>query len=137
MELKPPGELAAQVRYSRWLAWGTRIGLGLLVASFILYVFGILTPHVPIDRLPQLWAVPASELLAQTGVQAGWGWSAFLDRGDMLVLAAIAILASCSMACIAAILPIFHARRERVFVAICVLAIAVLLLAASGLLATH
>jgi hypothetical protein len=137
MELNAPDTLAAQVRYARWLAWGTRIGLGLLVAAFLLYVFRLTSPHVPIEHLPELWKLPASHLLAETGVESGWGWSGMLPRGDMLVLAAIAILSSCSIACLAAVTPIFHARRERVFVAICILEIAVLVLAASGLLATH
>ena len=135
MELKRPDELAAQVRYARWLAWGTRVGLALLVASFALYLVGIIPPHVPIERVPELWRMSSSELMAQTGQRPGWGWAALLPRGDMLVLAAIAVLSTCSALCIAAVVPIFKARGERAFVAICVLTILVLLLAASGLLA--
>ena len=136
MELNRPDELAAQARYAKWLAWGTRVGLALLVASFALYVFGVTAPHVPIERLPELWRMPASELMARTGLRAGWGWAALLPRGDTLVLAAIAILSTCSALCIAAVVPIFGARRERAFVAICVLTILVLLVALSGVLAT-
>jgi hypothetical protein len=137
MELNRPGELAAQERYAKWLAWGTRVGLALLVASFALYLFGVAAPHVPIERLPELWRMPASELMAQTQLHPGWGWAALLPRGDMLVLAAMAILSTCSALCIAAVIPIFKARGERAFVAICVLTIVVLLVAASGLLARH
>ena len=135
MELKRPDELAAQVRYARWLAWGTRVGLALLAASFALYLVGIIPPHVPIERVPELWRMSSSELMAQTGQRPGWGWAALLPRGDMLVLAAIAVLSTCSALCIAAVVPIFKARGERAFVAICVLTILVLLMAASGLLA--
>lgn len=137
MDVTANDPLAAQRRYARWLAWGTGLGLGLLVVSFLLYVLGVLTPHVPIERLPELWRLPASELLTRTGVDSGWGWARFVERGDMLVLAAIAILGSCSIPCIAAVMPIFAASRERVFVAVCVLQVAVLALAASGVLATH
>ena len=126
----------AQKTYARWLAWGTRIGLALLVGAFVLYLGG-LAPHVPIERLPDLWKGSAARLLAETGLAPGWAWAALLPRGDMLALAAIGILSTCSVACLAAVLPIFRRRGERAFVVICVLQIAVLALAASGLLATH
>ncbi len=135
MELKAaPDSLAAQRRYARWLAWGTRLGLALLIVSFAAYVFGV-APHVPIERLPELWARPAANLLAQTGVHAGWGWASFLPRSDMLVMAAIGILASCSIPCLLAVVPVFQRSRERVFLAVCLLEVAVLALAASGVLA--
>ena len=137
MDVSRPDEMAAQGRYARLLAWGVQVGLALLVASFLLYVFGIVAPHMPIERMPELWRMSASHLAMETGVRAGWGWAGFLPRGDMLVLAAIAILSTCSVLCIAAIAPIFRARGDRVFVAICVLEVLVLLLAASGVLATH
>ncbi len=124
-----------QQRYARWLAWGTRVGLGLLVASFVLYLTGLAAPHVPIDRLPELWSRPAAEYLAETGIRTGWGWAALAHRGDVMNLVGIAILASCSIPPLAAVIPAFRASGERAFVAICALEIAVLALAASGLLA--
>ncbi|HYC36078.1 MAG TPA: hypothetical protein VEC19_06630 [Usitatibacter sp.] len=133
MELKPDA-LAAQRAYARWLTWGTRLGLGLLVASFAAYVLG-LAPHVPIERLPQLWQRPASDLLAATGVRAGWGWAAMLPASDMLVMAAIAILATCSIPCLLVAAIAFGRQRERVLVAVCVMTVAVLALAISGVLA--
>lgn len=137
MDLKASGEiLVAQERYGRWLAWGTWLGLALLALGFAAYVTGLLASHVPIERLPALWGRSASELLEQTGVRAGWGWAALIHRSDMLVLAAIALLASCSIPCLAAVIPIFRAHRERFFLVICILQIAVLVLAASGLLAS-
>lgn len=128
-------ELSAQARYARWLAWGTRVGLAALLLALVAYLGGLLSPLVPIERLPALWVEPASALLERTGVEAGWGWAAFADRGDMLLLAAVALLASCSIPCLIAVVPVFGARRERAFMAMCVVQIAVLLFAASGLLA--
>lgn len=124
-----------QVRYALWLAWGTRLGLGLLVVAFILYMSGLVTPHVPIERLPSLWGESAANLLRETGLRPGWGWAASVHRADMLNVAAIAWLASCSIPCLAAVVPVFRAQGERVFVVSCVLQIAVLALAASGVLA--
>lgn len=126
--------LEAQERYARWLVWGTRLGLGLLVLGFIAYATGMIAAHVPIERLPELWGRPAAHLLAETRVAEGLGWVANIHRGDILVLAAIALLASCSVACLAAVTPIFHRRGERAFAILCVAQIAVLIFAASGVL---
>ena len=124
-----------QRRYALWLAWGTRLGLACLILAFAAYLFGV-APHVPIERLPALWELSAPQLLNETGMRAGWHWASLLHRSDMLLLAAIALLSSISVACVAAVVPAFAKRGDRVFVAICVLQIAVLLLAASGLLAS-
>jgi hypothetical protein len=123
-----------QRRYALWLAWGTRLGLAFLVLAFAAYLLGV-APHVPIERLPALWQLSAPELLRETGLEPGWQWASLLHRSDMLLIAAIALLSSISVACVAAVLPAFARRGDRVFVAICVLQVGVLLLAASGLLA--
>lgn len=130
-------ELTPQQRYARWLSWGMRIGLALLVASFAAYLLG-LGPHVPIDRAPELWSQPARELLARTGLRAGWGWAALLPASDMLVMAAIAVLASCSIPPLLAAARSFARAGERTLWIVCALEVAVLVLAASGVLAvTH
>jgi hypothetical protein len=134
MELKP-GVDRAQAAYAASLAWGTRIGLGLLIALFLAYLADLIPAHVPIDQLPRHWGKPASDLLAATGTSAGWGWAAALPRADMLVLAAIGFLAACSIACLLLAMRAFLAGSERVPAALCALEVLVILLAASGLLA--
>ena len=137
MELKETTDsLAAQRRYAYWLTWGTRLGLGLLIATFAAYLLG-LAPYVPIEQLPDLWRHPASELLARTGVRPGWGWVAGLPRSDMMVMVAIAILATCSIPCLLVAARVFRASAERVLALVCLLEVAVLILAASGLLSVH
>ena len=136
MELNALDEAAPQRRYGAWLAWGGRIGMAALVLGFLAYVSGLVGPHVPMERVPELWHLPASDLLREVGLEPGWAWAQLLHRSDMAMLAGIAFLASCSALCLAAVIPLFHARGERLFVAICVAEIAVLALAASGLLAT-
>ena len=135
MDLKATSLDAAPLRYARWLAWGTRTGLGLLVLGFIAYASGLVDPHVPIERLPELWTRPASEVLREVGLRPGWGWAELTHRSDMLILAGIGILAGCSIPCLAATIPVFQRRRETAFVLICLLEIAVLALALSGVLA--
>lgn len=129
----PEGE--ARRRYALWLAWGSGVGFALLVAAFGAYVLDIVPAHVPLERLPELWILSSAEFRAESGIPAGWGWAGLAHRSDLTNVAVIAALASWSMACIGAILPIFVARRWWPFVAICALELAVLGLAASGLLA--
>ena len=123
-----------QDRYARWLRGTTRVTVVLLVATYAAYVSGLIRSHVPIDQLPELWKLPASEYLTRTGLKPGWSWAAFIGSGDMLVLAAIALLISSSILCLAAVIPVFRKQGERLFVGMCVLQIVVLAVAASGIL---
>lgn len=128
--------LAVQYRYARWLAWSSRVGLAILLLGFTAYVVGW-TPHVPIEHLPSIWQRPSADYLQRTGLKPGWHWAALLHRSDMLVLAGIALLASCSLACLAAVIPEFARRGERAYVVICLLEIGVLATAASGVIGAH
>jgi hypothetical protein len=85
--------------------------------------------------LPQYWSQPVAVYLAQTGSPSGWGWLALLHRGDMLGLAGIAVLASCSAPALLALAPLYLAQRDRTFLVLCLLQAAVLLGAASGVVA--
>ena len=116
---------APQASYARWLARGMRIGFIVLAIAFGLYMLGA-PPLVPIERLPEVWQRPA--------VAAGWRW-AMQARSDTLVIGAIALLASCSIPALIAAALAFGKGRERALAWICALQVAVLVLAASGVLA--
>lgn len=124
---------APQLRYALLLEWGTRVGLVVLVGSFMGYLFGWLPATVSPQQLPQLWSQPVAGYLAQTGAPTGWGWLALLDHGDMLGLAGIGILAGCSAVALLALVPMYLARRDRAFTALTLLQVGVLVAAASGL----
>ena len=124
-----------QLRYAKLLDWGTRVGLVILLLSFAAYVLGLVEPHVPPQRLPELWGHPVGRFLELTGTPTGWGWLALVQRGDMMGLLGIAILAGCSVLCLLALVPLYLARKDTAFVAICLAEVAVVALAASGLLA--
>lgn len=123
-----------QLRYAAVLEWGTRIGFALLVASFLAYVFEWLPAHVSHDQLPQLWSRPVGTYLEHTGIPTGWGWLSLVVKGDIVNLVGIGILSGVSMLCLVAVIPLYVARKDRVYLAICVLEIMVLMLAASGIL---
>ena len=122
-----------QERYARLLAIGTNTGLAMLVILFGIYMFGALDPHVPHERLPDLWHLPSGKVLEHAGIAAGWGWTDFVHRADILTLVGIVTLAFCSVPCLLAVMPIYWASGQRMLFAICALEVAVIALAASGL----
>jgi hypothetical protein len=123
-----------QQRYATLLSWGARSGLVILAVSFLAYVFGWLPAHVPVEQLPNVWNLPVGEYLKQTGSPTGWAWLGRLGEGDYAGLFGIAWLSGCSLVCLLAVMPIYVRRGDRVFVAICVIALLVQLAAASGML---
>jgi hypothetical protein len=123
-----------QVAYANLLDTGMKVGLLLLVLTFVTYTTGLLAPHVPLDDLPRYWSMPVRQYLAATGVHPGWGWLQRLGQGDFLNFAGIAFLAGVTIACYAAIIPIFLRKRERIYAGLAVVEVVVLALAASGLL---
>jgi hypothetical protein len=121
-------------RYAYLLDWGTRLGVLALIASFAAYVFGVLTPHVPLEKLPSVWNLPVSAFLQQTATPTGWGWLSLAHKGDLSGLIGISILAGCSLPPLLGLIPLYVKRRDYVYAALCTGVIAVLVLAASGVL---
>lgn len=133
-EHKPPSE---QLPYATVLHWGTLTGFIVLIVTFVAYMFGWLPASVPLEQLPHLWNLSTAEYLKATGTPTGWSWLFMLGKGDSASLLGIAILSGCSIACIAAIMPIYAKSRNTTYLVICVLEIAVLLLSASGIFSAH
>lgn len=129
-----PQQPPEQLRYARWLDIGSRFGLVVLVLSFLAYVAGVGQPQVPVDRLPALWSLPVSDFLRASGMASGWGWVGQLGHSDIIGLAGIAILAGCSLPGLLALVPLYWRRGDKAFAWLCLAQVAVLLLAASGLL---
>lgn len=123
-----------QLRYAAVLEIGVRTGFLLLVAAFLAYAVALTPAHVPVARLPELWTLSAHEYVREAGLPTGWGWALLLPAGEMLTLAAIGVLAGVSILCFLVLVPAYRARGDRVYLTIAVLEIAVLLLAASGVL---
>lgn len=128
----PPHVAPEQLRYAEWLRWSGWFGLALLVGAALLYVTGFMAPHVPVEDLPRVWTMSARELAAYVGGHGDWAWIRLLDKGDMLSLLGIAVLAGCSVLPLLAVVGIYVRRGDRLFAALCLLQVAVLVLAASG-----
>jgi hypothetical protein len=131
---EPGGVRREQLLYAKLLDWGAKAGFVVLVGGFLNYVLGLLPHHVPVDRLPELWSLPVGEYLARTATPTGWQWLRLLAKGEFPGLLGIAILSGCSLVPLVAVAPIYLRRGDRVYAAICLLEIAVLVLAASGVL---
>jgi hypothetical protein len=125
-----------QRRYARVLDVATKAGLLVLVAGFAAYAAEWIPAHVPMTQLAALWGLPLAEYLEATATPTGWGWIVHLPKGEFASLAGIAMLAGCSLACLLAVIPLYARRGDRVYAAICAAEIALLILAASGVLTT-
>lgn len=131
-----------QLLYARILAWGTYIGLVILVVTFTLYILGTLTPSLPIQELPNYWTLSAHEYLEAVNQQflhrehlvTGWRWVAVLNRGDYLNFVGIAFLALVTIVCYASIVPTLLRKRDWIYSGIALMEILILALAASGIL---
>jgi hypothetical protein len=124
------------LRYAKWLARGTAVGFVVMALGFVVYVAGVIEPHVALEDLPSLWSQPASSYLAATGIPGGWGWARLLHKSDMLNLIGVALLSGCSIAALIAVIPLYARQRERLIVAVCALEVLIIALAASNVFAT-
>lgn len=125
-----------QLRYATLLGWGARSGLLVLTITFLAYMFGFIPAHVPLDQMPNYWNLSSHEYIQQTGSPVGWGWLTRMSDGDYASLFGIAWLSGCSLVCLVAVMPIYSRRGDKIFVGLCAAALAVQLLAASGILRT-
>ena len=122
-----------QVIYARWLDWGTRAGLAVLICTFLVYALGLATPHVPFELLTQVWSLPVDEHRAAVAAPAGWGWVDLAWRSDYLNYAGIVLLALVTLVCYLRVLPAFVARGDRAYALVTIVEIAVLAAAAAGI----
>jgi hypothetical protein len=116
--------------YARWLEAGTRIGLGLLVATFAIYALALLEPLVSHQRLAELWTLPVDRYIAEAGAPTGWNWLRSLGKGDYLNFVGIALLSLVTVGCYARLLAALLRDGLPLQSAVAALQIAVLLAAA-------
>lgn len=122
-----------QITYANMLFYGCWGGLGLMAVTYLLYVFGIITPHIPLSQVPLMWSEPVGTYLQLGKVPTGWGWSVLILKGDFLNFLGIVLLAGMTIVCYIPLIPVFMKRKEFVFAALALTEILVLLFAASGI----
>ena len=126
-----------ELTYARLLEWGTRIGLALLIASFLAYALEIVAPHVPFDDLVRSWVLPVDEYRLAVNAPAGWGWIDLAARGDYLNYFGIVFLALTTALCYLRVLPALIAARLKIYAILVGLEIVVLAAAIAGLVLVH
>ncbi len=126
---------AEQVRYADMLFWGAWIAIAIMAVTYVIYLAGILVPHVPLSKIPEYWSQPVDTYVHEAHIPIGWGWVSLLGKGDFLNFIGLTILATMTILCfLVVLLPAYLKKKDWLFAAIVVLEVAVLVLAASGIL---
>ncbi len=135
MDNKDVAASPAQVRYANLLALISNIGLGLLIITFIMYVFGfsLTAPHVPVDELVKTWGLSSGEFNKLHNVPMGWGWISLLTTGDFANFIGIAILAGVTILCYIQLSVDLFRQNDKLMAIIAVIEVVVLVVAASGI----
>lgn len=122
-----------QLKYGDMLFYGCWGGLLVIVVIYLIYVLGILAPHVPMNDITRLWTLPAHEYLTQADVPTGWGWLHLLGKGDFLNFLGIAFLAGLTIICYIPLIPAYLKQKNRTYALLALAEIIVLVVAASGI----
>ncbi len=124
----------AQLRYADTLFYGALLGFVTMLITYALYVFGVLTPQIPLDDMPRLWSQSAAAYRAAGNIPQGWGWLALVGKGDMCNFIGIAFLAALTIVCFVQLAIGLLRQKQWIMAIIAILEVLVLSLAASGVL---
>jgi len=123
-----------QLAYAKLLDLGMKVGLLTLITTFVIYVFGIFTPYIPVNELPNYWKLPVKAYLKAANIHTGWSWVSMVGIGDFLTFIPIAFLAGITILCNIRIIPILFRKKDTIYAVLAIVEVLVLTLAASGLL---
>ena len=124
----------AQLRYADTLFYGALLGFVTMLVTYALYVFGVLTPQIPLEEMPRLWSQSAAAYRAAGNIPQGWGWLALVGKGDMCNFIGIAFLAALTIICFVQLAIGLLRQKQWIMAIIAILEVLVLSLAASGVL---
>lgn len=122
-----------QMAYAKVLQLGCFIGLGMLCATYLMYVAGVFEPHVSMELITSNWHLGVDQFIANTGAPSGWGWAALLGKGDYMNFAGLSLLALLTIVCYTILIPGYVRCGDKIYTFIVIAEIIVLALAASGL----
>ncbi len=123
-----------QLLYAGILEKGMYLGLAILLITYILYVFGFISPFIPLNEVPNYWTLNVDEYLQKADIHAGWAWLGMLKYGDFLNFVGIAILALVTIVCYLSIIPGLLRSGDKVYALLALVEAIVLCVAASGIL---
>ncbi len=123
-----------QIIYANLLVIGVWLGLLTLTVTYVIYLAGILTPHIDISIIPTVWGKGVNEYLEITQSPHGWGWTSLLNKGDFLNYLGFAFLALMTVLCFFVLFRGYIRQKNWIYAIIAFSEILVLSLAASGML---
>jgi hypothetical protein len=149
-----------QLVYSKLLGACMKVGLVAIVLSFTIYMAGIMPPKLDINDVVGSWGdtqiaaatadvagKPSASntgksenktayelLLEENGVHHGWDWARLFGYGDFLNMFPIAFLASITIFCYIAIVPIFLRKKDTIYTTLAIIEVVILIGAASGII---
>jgi len=125
-----------QIAYANLLSIGAWSGILIMIITYVIYVGGLLSPHVDIALIIQNWDKGVDEFLKITNSPHGWGWVKLINKGDYLNFFGITLLAVLTIICYLILILGYKKRKDWAFLIIAVLQVLVLSFAASGILGT-
>ncbi|MEJ5364912.1 MAG: hypothetical protein WHS86_07420 [Desulfosoma sp.] len=125
-----------QMLYADLLFYGCWASIFIMVITYAVYVSGLISPHIPLEKLPHLWRLPVKDFLHEANAPHGWGWALLLGKGDYLNFLGIALLGAMTIIGFLTLIPAYVRKKDWLFFIIVVLEVLALLLAASGILGT-
>tara|TARA_Y100001970_G_C14115923_1_gene793564 strand:- start:157 stop:594 length:438 start_codon:yes stop_codon:yes gene_type:complete len=139
---KSPSE--ETVLYANVLEKGMYFGLILMFFTFFLYIFGLLEPVIPLNRIDSYWNQPVRDYLVQVNreflgweeLPISWSWVKLIFYGDFLNFLPVALLSGVTIICYLIIVPGMFQRKDYWMAIIALSETLILSLAASGLLTT-
>ena len=123
-----------QLRYANVLSHGIRIGFVLMIITFVIYIFNIIPPEVPMSELVHQLQKPADEYIADAGLPRRWGWVDLLPASDYLNYLGIILLSGLTLFALLTLLPSYIKAKNFTYVVIIGLELFVILMAPSGIL---
>ncbi|RLB81242.1 MAG: DUF1634 domain-containing protein, partial [Deltaproteobacteria bacterium] len=61
-----------QLIYAGILEKGMYLGLLILFITYALYVFGIMDPYIPLDKISDYWSMNVHDYLEHAEIKNGW-----------------------------------------------------------------
>ncbi|MBM3162701.1 MAG: DUF1634 domain-containing protein [Chlorobi bacterium] len=123
-----------QLTYASVLGIASTLGMILIAAGYVLYVFELLPSSASAADIAAHWHLRASELHHAVHVPSGWDWTGQLGRGDVLSYVSIIYLSASTIFCLAFIVPAFIREKDQIYTVITILQVCVLVFAATGII---
>lgn len=124
---------AVQLAYADILSKVTLLGMVFLGLGLFIYVFELRPSMVSAATVSEHWHMRASEYTQHLQTPNGWDWIEHIFYSDILSYASIIFLSMGTIGCLIVTTFAFFKEKDRIYTAISIAQVLILLLAASGI----